>query len=50
VVDESGLYGGRFVATKEGFAVEELAVTDEGVVQGLTVGVVEEEEEEENKE
>lgn len=50
VVDESGLYGGRFVATKEGFAVEEMAVTEEGVVEGLTVGVVEEEEEEKNKE
>jgi len=50
VVDESGLYGGRFVATKEGFAVEEMAVTAEGVVEGLTVGVVEEEEGEEKKE
>ena len=50
VVDESGLYGGRFVATKEGFAVEEMAVTDEGVVEGLTVGIVEDEAEEEKKE
>jgi uncharacterized membrane protein len=50
VVDESGLYGGRFVATKDGFAVEEMAVTAEGVVEGLTVGVVEEEEEEEEEE
>jgi uncharacterized membrane protein len=50
VVDESGLYGGRFVATKEGFAVEEMAVTAEGVVEGLTVGVVEDEAEEEEEE
>jgi uncharacterized membrane protein len=49
VVDESGLYGGRFVATKEGFAVEEMAVTAEGVVEGLTVGVVEDEAEEEEE-
>ena len=50
VVDESGVYGGRFVATKDGFVVEEMAVTAEGVVEGLTVGVAEEEAEAEKKE
>jgi len=29
VIDDSGLYGGRFVATKDGFAVEEVEATDE---------------------
>ncbi len=31
VVDDSGLYGGRFVATKDGFAVLAMEATDEGV-------------------
>lgn len=29
VIDESGLYGGRFIATKDGFAVESVAITEE---------------------
>jgi len=29
VVDESGIYGGRFVATKDGFAVEAVAAMEE---------------------
>jgi uncharacterized membrane protein len=29
VIDESGMYGGRFVATKDGFVVESVAATDE---------------------
>ena len=32
VLDETGVYGGRFIATKDGFAVERIAVTDEGSV------------------
>jgi hypothetical protein len=31
VVDDSGVYGGRFYATKEGFVVEGLAATETGV-------------------
>ncbi len=31
VVDDSGLYGGRFVATKDGFAVIAMEATDESV-------------------
>ncbi|MFC2038139.1 hypothetical protein ACFLYD_09350 [Chloroflexota bacterium] len=27
VLDDTGVYGGRFVATEDGFAVEEIAVT-----------------------
>lgn len=30
VVDDSGVYGGRFVATKDGFAVLAMAATEEG--------------------
>jgi uncharacterized membrane protein len=36
VVDDSGVYGGRFVATKDGFAVVAIEATDEGVtIAGL---------------
>lgn len=45
VVDDTGAYGRRFVATQDGFAVEEMAVTDEGIEDVLIVGVPEEEEE-----
>ena len=45
-VDEDGIYGGRFVATETGFVVEEMAATDEGVVGGITMGVVDEEDKE----
>jgi uncharacterized membrane protein len=31
VVDDSGVYGSRFIATEEGFAVERMAATEEGV-------------------
>jgi len=48
VIDDTGVYGGRFVATKDGFAVEEMAITDEGIEDVLIVGVPDEEEE--NKE
>lgn len=50
VVDDSGIYGGRFVATKDGFAVEEIAVTEDGVAESLTVGVVDDGEEEKTQE
>lgn len=50
VVDDSGMYGGRFVATEDGFAVIAMAADEEGVtVVGLAATaeeVVEEEEEE----
>lgn len=45
-IDDGGVYGGRFVATEAGFVVEEMAATDEGVVGGITMGVVEEEDKE----
>ena len=45
-VDESSVYGGRFIATKEGFIVEEMAATEDGVVEEITMGVVEEEDKE----
>ena len=45
-VDESSVYGGRFFATKEGFVVEEMTATEDGVVEEITMGVVEEEDKE----
>lgn len=44
VIDDSGIYGGRYVATKEGFAVVALEATDEGVTIEGMVGKVNEEE------
>lgn len=44
VVDDSGVYGGRFFATKDGFVVEGLAATEEGTQAFLAAGVVEEDE------
>ncbi|MFM8320234.1 MAG: DUF1269 domain-containing protein [Chloroflexota bacterium] len=41
VIDDTGVYGGRFYATSEGFVVEGLAATDEGVDHVLAAGVVE---------
>ena len=32
IVDESGMYGSRFLATEAGFAVEQIAATDDAVV------------------
>jgi uncharacterized membrane protein len=43
VVDDSGVYGGRFFATEDGFVVEGLAADDEGVDYVLGAGLVEEE-------
>ena len=45
VIDDTGVYGGRFIATEDGFAVEETAITDEGFEDLLVVGVVDDEEE-----
>ncbi len=43
VVDDSGVYGERFVATKDGFAVVALEATDDGLtVAGLTAEAGEE--------
>jgi len=41
VVDDSGVYGGRFFATEDGFVVEGLAADDEGVAYMVGAGVVE---------
>ena len=37
VLDDTGVYGGRFIATEDGFAVERIAVTDEGSVDEVVV-------------
>ena len=42
IIDDTGVYGGRFVATEDGFAVEEVAVTDEGIEDVLIVGIADE--------
>lgn len=44
VVDETGMFGGRYVATKDGFVVEGLAAGDEGVAYFEAEGVADEEE------
>jgi hypothetical protein len=43
VVDDSGVYGGRFFATQEGFVVEGLAIDEEGAEYVAAVGLLEEE-------
>jgi uncharacterized membrane protein len=43
VVDDSGVYGARFFATQEGFVVEGLSATDEGVDYVAAVGLLEDE-------
>ncbi len=43
VVDDSGIYGGRFFATKEGFVVEGMAADDEGVEHFIAAGLLDEE-------
>jgi uncharacterized membrane protein len=45
VVDDSGVYGGRFYATEEGFVVEGMAADEEGVDVFLAAGVTGEAEE-----
>lgn len=44
-IDDTGTYGGRFVATPAGFAVEQLAITDDEIVDAVVVGVLEEDQE-----
>lgn len=43
VVDDSGVYGGRFFATKDGFVVEGIAVDEEGTDYVAAAGLFEEE-------
>jgi uncharacterized membrane protein len=43
VVDDSGVYGGRFFATQDGFVVEGLAADEEGVEHFVAAGLLEEE-------
>jgi uncharacterized membrane protein len=43
VVDDSGVYGGRFYATQEGFVVEGMAATEEGVEYVGAAGLLDEE-------
>lgn len=41
-VDEAlwyGVYGARFIATEEGFAVKEMIATDDGIIGGITMSV-----------
>jgi uncharacterized membrane protein len=40
VVDDTGAYGGRFVATKDGFAVVAVGATDEGLTMAGMSGTV----------
>jgi uncharacterized membrane protein len=42
VVDDSGAYGGRYVATREGFVVEDFALTEEGMIDEMLVATSEE--------
>ena len=45
-VDESGVYSGRFVATEAGFVIEEMVETEDGIVDEITVGLIEEDDKE----
>ena len=47
VIDKTGAYGGRFVATKDGFAVEEFSATEMAIVNTLVAGVADDEHENE---
>ena len=47
VVDDTGVYESQFIATPEGFAVELIAATDEGVVDEIIVGITDDEEDKE---
>lgn len=49
VVDDSGMYGERFIATKDGFAVVAMEATDEGVTVAGLAATTEEKGEEESK-
>jgi uncharacterized membrane protein len=50
VVDDSGVYGGRFFATKEGFVVEGLSVNEEGTEYTAAAGLLEDQPGEEGAE
>lgn len=41
VIDESGAYGGRYVATREGFAVEDFVLTDDVLLAEVAAGTPE---------
>lgn len=45
VVDDTGVYESQFIATPEGFAVELIAATEDGVVDEIIVGIADDEEE-----
>ena len=47
VVDDTEVYESQFIATPEGFAVELVAATDEGVVDEIIVGITDDEEDKE---
>lgn len=49
VVDDAGIYGERFVATKDGFAVVAMEATDQGVTVAGLAATVDEAGEEESK-
>ena len=49
VVDDSGVYGSRFLATKDGFAVVAMEATDEGVTVAGLAATAEEKGEEESQ-
>lgn len=49
VIDDSGTYGGRFYATQDGFIVEGISATEEGVDHFLAAGLLEEESGSEDK-
>ncbi|MFN2182692.1 MAG: DUF1269 domain-containing protein [Anaerolineae bacterium] len=42
IIDDSGVYGGRYVATREGFAVEDFVLTEEGMIDEVVVAISEE--------
>lgn len=41
VVDDTGVYGGRYVATREGFMVEDFALTEDALIDEVAVGAPE---------
>jgi hypothetical protein len=48
VITDDAIQGSRFVATKDGFAVEALTATNEGAVYAAAVGTVKKDEEAED--
>jgi uncharacterized membrane protein len=47
VIDDSGMYGGRFLATKDGFVVEGITETEEGAAYFAAAGMLDDETSEE---